>query len=241
MSKISVLIVEDEELYADKMEMQLDKLGYEHLDTVDNSQTALAILKDQTPDLILMDVNIQGDYDGIELADKIHQTQNIPVLFITSLQDDMTFRRASRTNPVGFLTKPFSEIQLRRSIELVIQQLSVNKEADEQTIFTNNHFFIKSQQSLEKVTFNDIVYLEADGRYTKIITKKKKYLLRRSLQDLIKRLGQHQFAQTHRSYALNLSLVTNVDLFEYMVYLGDFHVPLSKRNKDEFLKRLEVI
>lgn len=240
MSKITVLIVEDEELYADKMEMQLDKLGYEHIATVDNSRAALAILKGETPDLILMDVNIRGDYDGIELADMIHQEQNIPILFITSLEDDMTFRRASRTNPVGFLTKPFNEVQLRRSMELIIKQLADNRE-DEQSIFTNNHFFIKNNQHLEKVNFSDIVYLEADGRYTKVITKTKKYLLRRSLQDLIKRLGKHQFAQTHRSYALNLKLVTNVDLFEYMVYLGDFHVPLSKRSKEEFLKLLEVI
>ena len=112
--------------------MQLDKLGYEHLATVDNSQMALAILENETPDLILMDVNIKGDYDGIELADKIHQKENIPILFITSLQDDMTFRRASRTNPVGFLTKPFSKVQLMRSMELVIKQLAENKETDEQ-------------------------------------------------------------------------------------------------------------
>ena len=103
---------------------------------------ALAILENETPDLILMDVNIKGDYDGIELADKIHQKENIPILFITSLQDDMTFRRASRTNPVGFLTKPFSKVQSMRSMELVIKQLAENKETDEQTIFTNNHFFI---------------------------------------------------------------------------------------------------
>ena len=83
--------------------------------------------------------------------------------------------------------------------------------------------------------------MEADGRYTKVITKKKKYLLRTSLQDLVARLGKQQFAQTHRSYALNLKLVTNVDLFEYIVYLGEFHVPLSKRSKDGFLKLLEVV
>ena len=56
--KITVLIVEDEELYADKMEMQLDKLGYHHLDTVDNSNDALAALEEEIPDIILMDVNI---------------------------------------------------------------------------------------------------------------------------------------------------------------------------------------
>lgn len=244
MPLIKVLIVEDEELYADKMEMQLDKLGYQHLATVDNSQAAFAILEKERPDLILMDVNIEGEYDGIELADKIHQTRNIPILFITSLEDDRTFKRAKRTNPIGFLAKPFNEIQLRRTVELIINQLENKTEKtddSEETVFQKDHFFIKNNQQLEKVFFNDIVYLEADGRYTKVITKKKKHLLRTSLQDLIARLGKQQFVQTHRSYALNLKLVTNVDLFEYMVYLGDFHVPLSKRSKDNFLKLLEVV
>jgi DNA-binding LytR/AlgR family response regulator len=239
--EITVLIVEDEELYADKMEMQLDKLGYRHLDTVDNSNDALVSINKEIPDIILMDINIQGEYDGIELADKIHKLyNNIPILFITSLQDNMTFRRASRTNPVGFLTKPFNELQLQRSLELIVDQLESNSE-DKQSIFSNSFLFIKNQQKLEKVYFKDIFYLEADGRYTKIITKNKKYLLRRSLQDLISKFSNHQFVQTHRSFVLNLQLVTSVDLFEHMIYLDKYHVPLSRRNKDTFLEQLEMI
>ena len=239
--EIAVLIVEDEELYADKMEMQLDKLGYRHLDTVDNSSDALTVIRQEIPDIILMDVNINGEYDGVELADKIHQLHNnIPILFITSLQDDMTFRRASRTNPVGFLTKPFNELQLQRSLELIVNRLEANSQ-DKQSVFSNSFLFIKDQQKLEKVHFKDIFYLEADGRYTKVVTKNKKYLLRRSLQELITKFSNHQFVQTHRSFALNLQLVTSVDLFEYMVYLDKYHVPLSKRNKDMFLEKLEMI
>lgn len=240
MSKIKILIVEDEELYADKMEMQLEKLGHENLGTVDNSNDALMKINEQTPDLILMDVNIRGEYDGIELADKIHEKANIPIIFITSLEDDMTFRRASRTNPVGFLTKPFNDLQLKRSIELIIKQL-IEIEDNSDMIFSKDYFFIKNNQQLEKVVFQEIIYLEADGRYTKIITKNKKYLLRRSLQEMIKRLGGKKFVQTHRSFAVNLALVTRVDLFEFIIYSGSFYVPLSKRTKDDFLKKLEMI
>ena len=81
--QVSVLIVEDEELYADKMEMQLEKLDYKHLGTVDNSKDALQLIDKDAPDLILMDINIQGEYDGIELADMIHKKSMIPIIFIT--------------------------------------------------------------------------------------------------------------------------------------------------------------
>ncbi len=242
MSTVQVLIIEDEALYAGKIEMQLDKLGYQHLATLDNSKAALDLLAEKQPDLIIMDINIKGEYDGIELADIIQQKQAIPIIFITSQHDDLTFRRANRTNPIGFLTKPFTEIQLRRSIELTISQLAKNTTTeDKETIFSEDHFFIKSGQQLDKIVFDDIVYLEANGRYINIITKQRKYLLRRSLQEMIGLLGSKQFAQTHRSYAGNLKLVTNVDLLDYTIHLGEHRIPLSKRNKEDFLKRLEVI
>lgn len=250
MADISILIVEDEELYADKMEMQLDKLGYCHQATVDNSEAAFREIERNLPDLILMDVNIQGDYDGIELADKIHEKVLVPVIFITSLKDDMTFRRAKRTNPVAFLTKPFDEIQLQRTIELAISQLDKSSElessnlADEELVevFTQSHFFIKNRQKLEKVLFTDIIYIKADGRYTQIITQEKKYLIRKSFQEIQERLHPGQFVQSHRSYAVNLKMVSSVDLSEMVVYLGSQNqAPLSKRMKYDFLDRLETI
>ncbi len=239
-----VLIVGDEELYADKLEMQLEKLEYEQLGTVDNSVDALSLIDKQ-----LMDVHIQGDYDGIELAGLIQQKKDIPIIFITSLKDDLTFKRASRTKPLAFLTKPFDELQLQRSIELAVIKLEPGNASTEKTaeddkeveVFTKSYFFVKHRQRLDKVLFEEIYYLEADGRYTQIITSTRKYLIRRPLQELIQRLPSGLFVQTHRSYVLNLSLVSSVDSQESVVYLGEVHVPLSRRNKDEFLSKLEQI
>ncbi len=244
---VSVLIVEDEELYADKLEMLLDKCGYLHQATVDNSTAALVQIKQSPPDLILMDVNIEGEYDGIELADMIHKEIDIPILFITSLQDDMTFRRASRTNPVGFLEKPFTMTQMQRSIELVISKLDksdktiTKSEETPNEVFSKDYFFIKNRNKLEKVRFSEIVYLEADGRYCQVFTEEKKYLLRMSLQRLRERLGVDKFVQTHRSFVVNLEKVSSVDLEDMVVHLGTFQVALSKRNREDFLRILEKI
>jgi len=105
------------------LEMLVDKLNHKHIGTVDNSQDALTLLEKSIPDLILMDVHIQGEYDGIELAGLIHQQHPIPIIFITSLKDDLTFSRASRSNPVNFLVKPFDKLQLQRSIQLGVKKL----------------------------------------------------------------------------------------------------------------------
>ncbi len=247
-----ILIVEDEELYADKLEMLVDKLDYEHLGTVDNSKDALALLQKELPDLILMDVHIQGEHDGIELAGLIQNEHLIPIIFITSMQDDLTFKRASRTNPLNFLVKPFNDLQLQRTIELTVKKLSQPKDLEhdfskkENTDWENDflfesHFFIKTRQRLEKVAVADVLYLEADGHYCQVHTEDKKYIVRTSMTELAKRLPDDSFLQTHRSFLVNTTKVNSVDLQESVIILGKKQVPMSKRSREIVLKRLDWI
>lgn len=254
-----ILIVEDEELYADKLEMLVEKLEYDHLGTVDNSSDALALIQKEVPDLILMDIHIQGTHDGIELADLIHKEYAIPIIFITSLQDDLTFARASRTNPVSFLVKPFNDLQLQRVIELTVKKLHESQASDTQQDISKKekseseptdwngdflfqkHFFIKTRQKLEKVGIDEVYYLEADGHYCQVHTGDKKFLVRMSMADLSKRLPSDLFLQTHRSFIVNTQKIESVDLQESVIILGEKHVPLSKRNKEELLKKLDWV
>lgn len=251
-----ILIVEDEELYADKLEMLVEKLDYEHLATVDNSKDALALLQKELPDLILMDVHIQGEHDGIELATLIQEKHLIPIIFITSMQDDLTFKRASRTNPLNFLVKPFNDLQLQRTIELTVKKLSqqdisksdfskkeniaVNENWENDFLF-QTHFFIKTRQRLEKVAVAEVLYLEADGHYCQVHTADKKYLVRTSMTELTKRLPNDLFLQTHRSFLVNMEKVESVDLQESLLILGKKQVPISKRNREIVLKKLDWI
>ena len=250
-----ILIVEDEELYADQLEMLIDKLGYEHFATLDNSQNALNCLKKEIPDLILMDVHIRGNHDGIELAGLIQKDHSIPIIFITSLQDDLTFSRASRTNPLNFLVKPFNQLQLQRTIELTVKKLSntsttsiistekIQKEKEiwENDFFFDTHFFIKTRQRLEKVATNEVLFLEADGHYCQIHTKEKKFLVRIPMMELSKRLPKDSFLQTHRSFIINMEKVDSVDLQDSVIIIGEKQVPLSKRSRTVVLEKLNWI
>lgn len=253
MANISVLIIEDEELYANKLEMMVDMLDYDLVGIVDNSEDALALIRKTPPDLIISDINIEGAYDGIELADLIHQETNIPIIFITSLKDDRTFKRASRTKPIGFLTKPFDDLQLQRSVELVVQQLAfanTEETAKKPTpqgenwnndVMTDQHIFVKVRNKLEKLSLIDIAFLEADGKYCTIHTVKKKYLVRLAMSKLQDKLSQTNFLRTHRSFIVNKSLITSIDLEDSVVYIGEKHVPLSKRERENVLKEMNWI
>lgn len=238
---MKILIVEDEDLYADKLEMLVEKLEYELVGIVDNSAEALELIRQHPPDLILMDIHIQGQHDGIELADLINREFNIPVIFITSLLDDLTFNRAARAKPIYFINKPFSDIQLQRSIELTIRQLDAQANEPqewEQDVIFKEHLFIKVRQKLEKVAIKDIVYLEAEGRYCQIFTEEKKYLVRLSLQECLALLPPNNFLQTHRSYLVNAEKIRNIDLQDNLIQINKYQVPLSKRHREVLLKKL---
>ena len=241
---MKILIVEDEELYADKLEMLIEKLEYTHLGTVDNSTAALHLIRKTPPDLILMDIHIQGPHDGIELADLINKEFDIPIVFITSLQDDLTFNRAARTRPKQFITKPFNELQLQRSIELCVRNLPVQAAEEgnwETDLLFKDHLFIKVRHKLEKVAIYDILYAEADGRYCQIYTEEKKFLVRLTLQELIDMLPPAVFMQTHRGYLFNANKILSIDLQDSLVLLKNHQIPLSKRHREALLKKLNWI
>ena len=192
--------------------------------------------------------SIKGKHDGIELADMIQNEYDIPIIFITSLQDNLTFSRASRTRPVSFLMKPFNDIQLQRTIELAIQQLAQQAENKvvesgdwENDVLYQDHFFIKARQRLNKVALEDVLYLESDGHYCHIHTKEKKFIVRMAMTKLEKRLPSDVFLQTHRSFLVNIKKVQTVDLEDNVVIVGDKRVLLSKRGKEALLKKLDWI
>lgn len=248
MGAIKILIVEDEVLYANKMEMLIEKLDYEHIGTVDNSTDALEMVEANPPDLILMDVHIRGSHDGIELAGLINEQRTIPIIFVTSMSDDLTFNRASRTNPVSFITKPFNEVQLQRTIELTIQQLNRSQSAPskkEETwvkdLLFQNSFYIKWRQKLEKIEVEEVLYLKADGHYCEIYVLDRKFVVHSSMSELAARLPPNQFIQTHRSYLVNKQKIKSVDLQDSVILIENYQVPLSTRNREKLLKELDWI
>jgi CheY-like chemotaxis protein len=118
MSKIRILIVEDELVIAEDLKMQLESLGYSVTGIAKTYEKALTLLGENTPDLMLVDIKLKGEKDGIELAEKIKRTCDFPLIFLTSHSDSNTVERAKRVHPDGYLVKPFEAKDLYTSIEI---------------------------------------------------------------------------------------------------------------------------
>ena len=242
---MTVLIVEDQPLLAGQLELLVEDLGHHALLPAANADDALNTAREQAPDLLLMDVNLEGDYDGIETAEKIRQFHNCPVIFITSQDDDLTFRRAGRLGPINFLTKPVNELQLRRAIQLAVAQIDADATPGDAAItpttstIEDDHLYVRTGHKLHKVIFAEVTHVVADGRYCALHTAKARHLLRTTLTDLQQRLPATDFIKTHRSYLVNQSFVESVDLRDAEVILrGGGRVPLAKREREAFLQRI---
>lgn len=242
---INILIVEDEALYANKLEMQLDKLGHNLVGVVDNSDDALNLVKTHHIDLILMDIFIEGQYDGVELAEMIQSKKDIAILYITSQQDNMSFKRASRTDPVGYLLKPFSDIQLQRSIELALSKIVPGEieEANNNVEIQSNEksLFVRKKNQIFNINIIDLFYIKSDGRYCRLHTESEMFLVRSTMKEIIERLPKEIFAKSHRSYLININKVKSIDLDNDYVILKEMKVPLSRREKDKLMKILNYL
>lgn len=118
----SVLIVEDDDILARVEDWRLKNLGYLVCGRAKTGAEAIDLVADKKPAVVLMDINIMGDMDGIETAKKIKEGFGIPVIYVTSHSDGVTLERAKATNPDGFILKPFDDNDMRVAIELVLKK-----------------------------------------------------------------------------------------------------------------------
>ena len=117
-----ILLVEDDDIIAKVTDWRLKNLGYVVCGRAVSASEAMELVVKATPDLVLMDINIKGDVDGIDTANMIKKGFNIPVVYVTSHSDGPTIERARATKPDGFIVKPFEDNDLRVAIELALKK-----------------------------------------------------------------------------------------------------------------------
>lgn len=119
-SKARILIVEDELIIAKGIEKRIKTLGYSVAGTVSSGEDAVANAVETMPDLVLMDINLQGGIDGVEAAERIRSQADIPIIYLTAYADSDTLARAKVSEPFGYIVKPFQDITIKSAIEMAL-------------------------------------------------------------------------------------------------------------------------
>jgi PAS domain S-box-containing protein len=123
----SILIVEDEQIVAADIHSRLEALGYSVPAIAANGEEALAMAESLRPDLMLMDIVLEGPMDGVETVRQLRQRMDIPVIYLTAYTDEETVQRAKLTEPLGYILKPFDERELRFTIEVALHKHGIER------------------------------------------------------------------------------------------------------------------
>ncbi len=242
---IKILIVEDEMIIGANIAMLLTKLGYNVSGILPRGEEVMDHILTNKPDIILLDIQLKGQLDGIETAELVNKECNIPIIFLTANSDDTNFNRAKATNPKAFISKPFKKLDLQRAIELCVNSLMAsnnNAEQDGQEmkpLVLEDRIFVKHKERMVKLLIGDIYYIEAERNYCRIITREQTYLLVITLKELDEKLPLEHFLRVHRSFVVNLAQVDEVAVDHVIV--AKKAIPVSKSCKEELMKRIQTI
>lgn len=230
-----IQIVEDEIVIADSIYDTLEELGYEALEPVINYSEALQQAKLEQPDLAILDIQLAGKKDGIDLARVYREEFDFPFIFLTSNAESGTLQRAKAVKPAGYLVKPFGKKDLYAAIELALEEepeLSTKESAE------SDSFFVKDKSFYHKVKYNDLLFVKSDHVYLELHLKdNQKHLIRKSMSDFESGLPK-QFYRVHRSYLVNLDHLNGVNT-RYLIIAGQ-EIPIGQSYREELLQKFSI-
>lgn len=266
--KINILIVEDESIVAMDLSAGLAHSGYNVSGIADNAVDARELFEQNEVDIVLMDINLIGDKDGVDTVVDLMKIKQRPVIYLTAFTDNATVERVKKTYPAAFLTKPYSIANVRIAIDLALNSFAALKEeeqagssaealaqagkvipmqpdadtasknvsTDKETILQiQDCIFIKQNYQFVKIRLSEILYVESDNNYVRIIANGNLFVLRLSLNQLLEKIVFNQLVRIHRSYAVNINAIKSFT--EQDVMIGDKELPIGKNYKESFLKR----
>lgn len=249
MSTIKILIIEDEMIIAAKISLHLTQLGYDVSGIIPRGEEAIVHCRETQPDILLLDINLKGEIDGIETATLL-QAENIdiPIIYLTANADETTFERAKDTRPHAFISKPYKKLDLQRAIELVVGRLTITPTTtssvkkvspSEKPKMLSDRIFVRNKNRLVKLFLKDILYVEAERSYCRIQTEETEYLLSMPLKILSEKLTGAQFFRIHRSYIINLQHIDEIAETHLVVFKKA--IPIGKSYKEAFSQRIQMI
>ncbi|WP_304238244.1 LytTR family DNA-binding domain-containing protein [Jiulongibacter sediminis] len=249
---ITILVVEDEMIIGAKISLLLTKLGYEVTGIVPKGEEAILHIQQNAPDIVLLDIHLRGQMDGIDTAREILKEGHKTVLiYLTANTDEETFNRAKQTRPFAFLSKPIQPQELQRTIELTVERILVQREVnlqetkplpqetDEELMLLQDRIFVSSKNKLVKIFINDILYLVAERSYCQIFTKNQQFVLSVPLKSVEHKLQTAQFLRVHRSYLVNIKAIDEIS--QNYVFINKKAIPMVETAKEELFKRLNKV
>lgn len=252
-SQTKVLIVEDESIVARDIQNILQKNNYEVIGIANNADTAMNTIAQNTPDIILMDIMIKGNINGIELSQKIKEEYDIPIIFLTAYSDVPTIEKAKFIEPYAYITKPFKNSDILSSIEIALfrHKKDLERKKEKELLYSiienkekepsTNILFVKSNRQIIKIKFEDILVVEALKDYVTFYTTHGRYIVHATMKLIEEKLGHKEFIRAHRSYIVRIDKIKSIENQELILENFSKSIPIGGNYKDEVYQKLNLL
>lgn len=251
MNNVNVLVVEDESIVSKDIQHSLKKLGYHVVGAAASGDKAIELVKTEGPDIVLMDIMLKGDMNGIEVAEIVKNEYNIPVIFLTAYADESTLSKAKVTEPYGYIIKPFKEIDLHTSIEMALYKHKKARELEQERDYLysladnkevqDGFIFVKSSSKLVKLNTSDIYYIEALKDYVVINTLDTRYTIHSTMKEIESKMGVKEFIRVHRSFIVRIDKIASIDFPNLILENDKKIVPIGGSYREELNKRIRLV
>ena len=199
-------------------------------------------------DLAIVDIGLKGEKDGIAIAEELRNKKQVPIIFLTSHQDEAIITRATAVGPAAYLLKPYNISQLAASIHLAIKSFARSEDqnpkdteypATEDQYHVADSIFIREKNRFVRINYRDILWLKAKSNYTQITTKNNQYLLTTTLRALSEKIESKSLIRIHRSFMINLDYVSGFD--GNLIFINEEKFPVSQQYRENFFKRFNIV
>ncbi|XOV92256.1 MAG: LytR/AlgR family response regulator transcription factor [Bacteroidota bacterium] len=224
-----VLIVEDKMIVAQDIKTILESMQCIVSGIASSGESAIEAFQQNAPDIILMDIRLKGDMDGIEASKKILELGNASIIYLTAHSNPKILQSAFETQPVNYLVKPFSEKELEIAIGLATASLKKQKNK-------NNYILFRHNGILERIPYDEIFFAKAYGSYTTIHTNDKSYTASFNLNHFEAKVDD-RFFRIHRSFVVSLDKIERYS--SHKVFMGKYEIPVSRTCRQDFLSRFQ--
>ena len=237
---MKILIVEDEVLVAEDLAADLKDLGFSVTDIAISGEECFASFEKDQPDVILMDIRIKGELNGIEVAKRLKEKATTPIIYLTSNTDSATMKAAIESSPQSFISKPYNRKDLRAAIEIAIihhNEKELENSTKDQPL--QSTVFVKDGEYYQRVELNEILYIEASGSYSTVFTEKKQYILSTNLLSFENKVENPNFVRIHRSYIVNISRIDGIG--NNSVIINNKELPISTSHRNDVSKLFQKL
>lgn len=245
-----ILIVEDEPIVSKYIEACLKNSGFEVAGIYTSGEEAIENIDKNAPDLVLMDINLNGQMSGTDAAVVIKESHNLPIIFLTAFTDDKNIQKSLESEPYGYLVKPFYEKELRTTIEIAMHKHDkvklLQKERDLfYTIVENkgstDGIYVRANNRLNNIKFTDICYVEALRDYINISTTTDNYTSRINMKEITKNLPEKDFVRVHKSFIVRLDKIYTIRHISLVLEDTMKEIPVGNFYRKALLARLNII